>query len=92
MWGLWSYLQTALVQPMRTLGQSHDHILLLVLQVRQIKRSEDPKLDAHIVETDRATLVTLGVTPLFEGTSWQRVDNRVWSVSRSHFTDGRGQR
>jgi hypothetical protein len=40
---LWSYLQTALVQPMRTVGQSHDRIVLLVLQVRQIKRSEDPK-------------------------------------------------
>jgi len=79
---------------MRTVRQSHDCIVLLVLQVHQIKRPEDPKslLDAHIVETDRATLVTLGVAPLFEDTSWQRVDDRVWSVSRSHFTDGRGQR
>jgi hypothetical protein len=79
---------------MRTLGQSHDRIIFLVLQVRQIKQSEDPKqlLDAHIVETDRATLVTLGVAPLFEDTSWQRVDDGVWCVSRSHFTNGRSQR
>jgi hypothetical protein len=43
MWGPCSYLQTALVQPMRTVEQSHDRIVLLVLQVHQIKRSEDPK-------------------------------------------------
>ena len=78
------------MQPMRTVGQSHDRIVLLVLQVRQIKWSQDQLLNAHIVETDRATLVTLSVAPLFEGTSWQRVDDRVWSVSRSHFADGRG--
>jgi hypothetical protein len=47
---------------------------------------------AHIVQTDRATLVALSVAPLFEGSSWQRIDDVLRSLSRSHVTDGRGQR
>jgi len=78
---------------MRALRQSHDCVVLLVLQMsgQKVKETEC-LLCAHIVQTDRATPVALGIAPLFEGGTWQCIDNVIWGVSWSHFTDGRGQR
>jgi hypothetical protein len=87
------YLQTAFMQPMRTVGQFHDPIVLLILRACFVRIGDLEKLlFTHVVQTDRAALITFGIPPLLEHGSWQQLYDVVGCVSGSYFPNSCRQR